>query len=187
MNILACAFVSLGISPSFKHSWEATELVKTTRFDKSLLSFIVFLFLPPLKINSKKRATVSSCKDASCRLSVNMRRRIWALSHWPICGERQKTRQEREDCPSEPACNPQAGSSKANRLRGTRLMHRYTYMPCTRSFRQRQLVTLLAEICIVANPEGMLIMNTQPGTGDWEKNRAQYPAFVCQILVHKPD
>lgn len=35
--------------PSVKHSCEATEFVNTTRFDRSLLSFIVFLFLPALK------------------------------------------------------------------------------------------------------------------------------------------
>lgn len=47
--VCVCRCQSFGVSPSFRHSCEATEFVNTTRFDRSLLSFIVFLFLPPLQ------------------------------------------------------------------------------------------------------------------------------------------
>lgn len=72
---------SRGLLPSFRHSCEATELVKTTRFDRSLLSFIVFLFLPPLKQLSENWRWDEGREQARSR-----------EDKWDRCGECMKTR-----------------------------------------------------------------------------------------------
>lgn len=72
---------SRGVLPSFRHSCEATELVKTTRFDRSLLSFIVFLFLPPLKQLPEDR-----------RWDEGRERARSHEDKWDRCGKYMKTR-----------------------------------------------------------------------------------------------
>lgn len=76
--------------PSFRHSWEATELVKTTRFDRSLLSFIVFLFLPPLEQLPEDR-----------RWDEGRERVRSHEDKWDKCGKYMKTRTLFKGSPSK--------------------------------------------------------------------------------------
>lgn len=59
LHLYTCQIIS--DLPSVKHSCEATEFVNTTRFDRSLLSFIVFLFLPPLKQHAGNKVICRGC------------------------------------------------------------------------------------------------------------------------------
>lgn len=161
--ICLCAWrcQSIDISPSFRHSCEATELVNTTRFDRSLLSFIVFLFLPPLKQLPDDRRQLQERTEESEWDHVKIYetgkvRRVWRHTHTHIHTRTclsiyngKSVACKRGLCISEAACKPQERTSKAKSLIGTRAhavqQDSHTFKThtqlCTSSIAQRQSVT----------------------------------------------
>lgn len=100
---------------------------------------------------------------------------------------RKKTWQEGEDCPSEAACNPQEGASKAKSVRWTRatLRHRDSCMSGTQF--QPKIVGHIAGICIVMIPERMRILNMLPktGTGRTRRSKGRKTKLRIQALFAK--
>lgn len=77
LHLYTCQIIS--DLPSVKHSCEATEFVNTTRFDRSLLSFIVFLFLPPLKQHAGNKVIAEVAQQALARLGMRVKQSKYSI------------------------------------------------------------------------------------------------------------